>query len=408
MGTFLLGLESELMLIDASGKIVNRAEEIIAHPLNTGVIVPEYAGSMVELNPLPSSNLHVLNKNLREGLATLQQIAQTLSLSAIPLSDIGPDKTPLRVADKKRYDLYERATGKDSSIADLSACGTHLHIDHQSNIVDQFNLYQSLDPVFAFMSTTHFFMGKNTVNCGRVNYFRNHIFLDAPFMTQLLDYAKTEEDIQNLQELRSGFFLERLGDTPEIRSIFGGYNNGSSPIRKTDKTIEIRCADSNMPSFTMAMAALYKGITEIVCEGELRVKIAPEHGEYGIDSNEITLPSHGTLKEIEYAAIRHGPESQIVHAYLSHIVDIARRGLPEDEQHFLQPFEDVLHTHRNLAKTLGEYIRVISHKKSSTIDSTTAQKTNLFYHFLLGKDLNQESSSRPVSLVFPEYASIHY
>jgi len=383
----LLGLESELMLTDVEGNIVNRAKEVLESPLNIGNLVPEYSQAMVEINPKPSAELAKLESNLREELTFLERIAESKGLNAIPLSEIGPGQVSKRIEGYKRYDLYELATGKLSSKADASACGTHLHIDHQNNLVGQFNLYQSMDPVFAFMSSTSFFMGSNSVNCGRVNFFRNNIFSEHPFMTQLLDYVESIEDIHELSKKRREFFVERLGDSEEIRKTFSGHKNGSTPIRMTDNTIEIRATDSNLPTLSMAMAALYKGVTEYVFGNNLDIRIADRDNEYGITSKEILLPNYPTLKQMESAAIREGPQAYIVNEYLSHLVGIAEKGLPEEERRYLTPFKEVLRTKKNIAGLVLEFVGKKCDHSPGQLESDSARKVNRFIRELYQDDL---------------------
>ena len=256
----LIGLETEVMLIDEQGEISNRAAEVVSHRHNTGNIVAEFSHAVVEANPPPSSSIAEVEANLLMELRAVWSIADSLGLSEVPLSEVGPANRPEKVLDVPRYALFEEVMGKDHCDMERSSCGTHLHVDHEDDLVGEYNLLQSMDPVFALMSSSSFMRGKNTVNCGRVSLYRNESYAAAPHMCQLSQYVSSTDEIDSLQAARSGYFLDRLQPTAENRRIFGSYNNGSSPIRKTNKTIEIRCADSNIPSLALAMAALYKGV----------------------------------------------------------------------------------------------------------------------------------------------------
>ena len=387
MNTFLYGLEPEFRLVDETGTIVDRAEYVISNPLNNGNLVPEFTESVVEANPSPSHDLGQIEKNLTTEISQLVEIVDSMGLFAIPLSDIGPDQTTKRVKNCRRYDLFEQAVGELATRVDKAACSTHLHIDHLPNLKDQFNLYQSMDSVFALMSSTAYYMGTNTVNCGRLEFFRNKILRSAPFMNQLLDYTKSKEDIESLRTKRTDFFLDKLGDNDETRSIFGGYNNGSSPIRKTDKTIEIRCADATTPSFSMSFAATYKGVTNYVFGKGLEIKISEKDDHYEITDSEIFLPSYPTLKAMEVNAIISGVTSPIVHKYLTYLIGIAESGLQENDRKYLEPFKAVLASQRNLAGLIEEYVKVRCKCPPAKIGSASAKNVNLFVKDLFYDEL---------------------
>ena len=60
----LIGLETEVMLIDEQGEISNRAAEVVSHRHNTGNIVAEFSHAVVEANPPPSSSIAEVEANL--------------------------------------------------------------------------------------------------------------------------------------------------------------------------------------------------------------------------------------------------------------------------------------------------------------------------------------------------------
>lgn len=375
----LIGLETEVMLIDEQGEISNRAAEVVSHRHNTGNIVAEFSHAVVEANPPPSSSIAEVEANLLMELRAVWSIADSLGLSEVPLSEVGPANRPEKVLDVPRYALFEEVMGKDHCDMERSSCGTHLHVDHEDDLVGEYNLLQSMDPVFALMSSSLFMRGKNTVNCERVGLYRNESYAAAPHMCQLSQYVSSTDEIDSLQAARSGYFLDRLQPTAENRRIFGSYNNGSSPIRKTNKTIEIRCADSNIPSLALAMAALYKGVLRRVFGSPgLEIKIASLGAQWRTTGSEIFLPSYATLRMMESEGLVLGPASEAVNEYLSYLVTLADEGLPSTESKYLRPFREILRRKRNVAHVISEKARLIDSTTPGTITAACAARVNRF------------------------------
>jgi hypothetical protein len=375
----LLGLETELLLLDHRGNLSNRAEEIVNHSGNTGNIVPEFCQAIVETNPPPSTSIRQLETNLHTELNAVHSIAESLGIADVPLSEIGPGSQALKILDSRRYALFEEVMGATHCDMERSFCGTHLHVDHKIDIVGQYNLLQSMDPVFVLMSSSSFVRGRNSVNCGRVNSFRNAMYRGSPRLNQLLDYVSTEDDLADLERDRSNFFLSRLEPTEENRRIFGSYNNGSSPLRKTEHTIEIRCADSNFPALAVAMAALYKGVLERAFEvNPLEILISTLDSEWHITGSEIVLPSYRTLKAMESEGIATGIHSQLVSRYLSYLLMVAEQGLPTDEVRYLQPFKEILQHKRNVADLICAKIRLLEPTTTDTVSKRSAALASLF------------------------------
>ena len=387
-GKDLLGLEVEVMLIEENGNISNRASDVFKHS-NISKLVPEFSTATIEANPDPSNSIQEIEKNLRYELENLEIIANSMGVKVIPISEVGKQRTQ-REGYSRRYELFEKIAGSSASNVDKSAVATHLHIDHKNDIVGQYNLLQSMDPVFVLMSTTSYFRGFNTVNCGRLNSFRS-LFPNNPEMNNLLDYIKSPNDLDEIQKKRSNFFISQLGDNEESRSIFGSYNNGSSPLRKTDKTIEIRCADGNLPELALSFAAMYKGVLNSVFNNSIEIKISEKDGFYDYNSSEIIMPNFNTLKKMEKEGIKKGLKSDIVYAYLNHLLEIANDGLSNDEQKYLIPFENILLSRTNVADLINHYAKSVDPSVNGRINLPTADKVNLFINQIYQSDIKNQS-----------------
>ncbi|MBL7056284.1 hypothetical protein ISS07_05195, partial [Candidatus Woesearchaeota archaeon] len=237
----LVGLELELIVLDDSGKIVNRADEIINHPSNTGNILKESTLGVVEVISEPSSSLNELESLFTGELSQLQSITDSLGMYTAPISELGPQDALARREGSSRYSFSAAVLGTDNIGKLNSICGTHIHLDKEDNAVAQYNLMQSLDPVFVFLSTSPFLRGKNSFNSCRVQASRNEAFDAFPLHGQLLDYIPSLDYLDELNDLRLSTWMGGTSD-PVQENIFDKYNTCWGPIRLRENTIEMRAS----------------------------------------------------------------------------------------------------------------------------------------------------------------------
>ena len=78
-----------------------------------------------------------------------------------------------------------------------------MHVDQLEELDKRFKQYlvmQAMDPVFVLMSSTPYFLGRNTKKDHRVNTYRYMEFKDFPLHGQLLDYPKSMQDAYDRQK----------------------------------------------------------------------------------------------------------------------------------------------------------------------------------------------------------------
>ena len=372
-----LGLELELMLTNGPGEVVNRADEVLSHPLVSRYLNKEATHAVIEVNGPPASSLAELEQGFMVELKRLGGIVELIGLRVIPASEFGPGQVPIGREDSLRYIFNERVFGKDNSLVSRSLCGTHLHIDREIRVLDQYNVLESIDPVFAFLSTSSYLKGTNTLNCNRVNSYRHFVFGNLPLHGQLLNYAESLDQLGLLGKTRLSTWKQMVNDK-RSDGCYDEYNACWGPIRLREKTIEVRNADANLFSLVMAMAALYKGVNNYVFDKKLEVKIAEPGQTYSITGSEITLPSYHNLKNMEREGIKDGLRSEPVFNYLTYLVDIAENGLPHHEKRYLAPFKEMLKVRKNVADLLSAYAHSIDSSVNGSISSGTAQSVSLY------------------------------
>jgi gamma-glutamylcysteine synthetase len=395
----LIGLESELTITDGPGRIVYGADDVLHHSNATDNMVSECSFAIVEVISLPASNLVDLETGFRSELDGLSSIVESLGLRAMPISTVGPEQVQAYRDDFLRYVFTKQILGKEKFSFFLSVCGTHLHIDREPepDVIAQYNLLQSLDPVFVFLSSSSFLMGTNSLNCNRVNSYRNQVFGgNLRLYGQLLDYAESLDQLNLLGDTRASTWLQMVNDERAI-DYFNRHNCCWGPIRLRKKTIEVRNSDANLFSLVMAEAALYKGVNNYVFDNKLGVKIAGSGETYGITDSEITLPPYMALKQMESEGIKDGLKSDNVFKYLTYLVGIAEEGLPYHERRYLAPFKEMLRVRKNVADLLYMRAKGFDPSVNGSISPGTAQMVSLYMD-----SLNRKDRTHPFTDLFPD------
>jgi gamma-glutamyl:cysteine ligase YbdK (ATP-grasp superfamily) len=376
------GIELEGNLIDENGRLSNQSDYIIQDPKNYGFITPEPSHTVCEVVSDPSESLDGLNNDIRDKLSILQGLTDQYGLRFIPSSTLHND-TPIktREAIKPRSKKLRIILGGGKKDLTHHLTGTHIHtelLEDPDQAYSQLLALTAMDPTFAFMSTSPFFFGKNSKNSYRPQVYRNEVFENFPLQGQLLDYPNSVEEAYERQResfLQFKKILESRGlDTEgftEDNCIWG-------PLRVTPfGTIESRCADANLPSNALALAALYKGVSQFIESENPTIKIDrnKEHSpqEYFTPkNNRLVLPNYDTLKYFEASGIATGIKNPQLKNYLTNIVETASKGL-EDLKH-IQPFIKMLEEETNFADEIIAYASKHGLEKGHRINSLGARK----------------------------------
>ncbi|MBD3249601.1 hypothetical protein GF336_06160 [Candidatus Woesearchaeota archaeon] len=382
-----VGIELEMLVTDQEGKLSNRADEILESSLNPGNIVKEGTYSLVEFVSDPCNSLEDLEKDMRTGLKNIKTIADSLGLNTVPLSDIGPDGRNMRREGDGRYNVNSRIWGKERIKIHNTICGTHIHIDKQDENIKQYNLVESLDPVFVMLSSSPFLQGQNTLNSCRVNAYRNKIFGEFPLHGQLTDYLEDASQRDRRDMIRYDQWIRVSGIGEEAKEYFSIDDTCWGPLRERQNTMEARANDTNLPSNILAAAAFYKGINDHVFRKCLDIRVSRDDCDYYADEEKIMLPSYKTLKKLESQGIRYGLKSDIVHDYLSYLTDMAYDGLGNEEKRYLSPFQAMIKYRRNMADMMKSHALSKGYTPGTRLDSQTACEINNMIYNLYSDDI---------------------
>jgi hypothetical protein len=389
MGKGLLGLELEFHLIDEYGNIVNDAETIIEDSRNNGNILRESSKSMVELISKPASKLSDLEANFKGELSNLIDICDSYGYSLLPTTTISPDYEVVSNDDIRSRGMKKRKiVGNELRDLEHLITGTHIHVDKLNDfqLDNQYNVMQAMDPVFAFMSYTPFFLGKNSKKDYRVDVYRNVVHEEFPLQGSLLDYPKSYQDAVDRQiECYNDFVVKAKEKDEDLGDDFNINNCLWGPLRISKHTIEARNSDSNNFSELMAFSALYKGINKYLEKSNPDVVISSPSSGFnyfvpqtndGIET--LFIPSYDVLKQFEYEGINNGLENDGLHNYLSNILNLSKIGLDKDEHKYLKPFEEMIVTRKNNSDYLVEYAKINGLENNRLVSADNAKLLRLY------------------------------
>jgi gamma-glutamyl:cysteine ligase YbdK (ATP-grasp superfamily) len=356
-GKVKVGIELEGHLIDLNGTVANRIDDVVGHQNNDGSIIPELAKSMFELVTPPYSDLDVTYSDLKTRLKMLQSITNDLGLRVIPTSSIHNESLIETRDDVRPRGKRKRVIlGDENRDLEHHLTGTHIHVDRLKGSelgYKQFILMQAMDPVFSLMSSSPFFHGENSRKDYRVEIYRNKVFEDFPLQGQLWNYPESLSEAFERQRDAYRQIKTILGDKGLDTKGITELNCVWGPLRLTDfGTIESRASDSNELNNVVALAALYKGVTEyLLAENpEIIIDVNDEYksGElFRATFGRIVIPSYKRLKEFERLGIQKGLEDSDLTSYLANMLVTGSRGL--DDPHYLSPFVQMIHDRKTFA-----------------------------------------------------------
>lgn len=369
-----IGVEIEFHLIDEKGVISNSADLILKEFNNELNLIGELSKSMVEIKSDPVENLNVLSKNLSDILDKVRLIAKKNKLMLLPTTPISNEYLQKRVG--SRYETKNKILGNKKRALELNICGTHIHLDKFHDLKFQHNVMLALDPLFAFMSSSSFLNGKNSLNNYRNKVYRFDVFKKFPQYGGLHGYVS---NVDELNDRYKKLYLDWKNICLSKDLDFSSFNELNTywgPIRMSRYTLESRSSDTNLLSNILALSAVYLGFTR-----QLDKLMS---GEVPFD-----FPSFENIKRYELIAIKKGLKSGIIRTYLSQILEIAKNGLYESELRFLNPFYKMLFSGENFADELTIKAIQDGTYDGSFISAEGAAKLRIFAANRLEGDLNE-------------------
>lgn len=358
-------------------RVASLAAQFLSHPLNndgkreSDYFVEEGTDHQTEFNSIPSSSLTELCQDFLKAEEISDKICAELGVVNIPISETGAGVADLNPAVMHRIHGYQTIFGKEAVDRLIRISGIHIHVDqYPQRLVDQFNALTALRPTIALTSTSSIsHQGQNSANCHRYIAIadpQEGVFAKIPeerrYITSMEDLLK--RDRERHEKWAAAFAISwNCQANPELPSTynletfkehFKVENTGYPDIRfRPDVgkgTFELRISDTAPLDIVLAQAALIFGYNNRIVQESIPVT-ASLLGRPSFHSRRIVLPSSEKLDEYTSHAVKSGLQNPELKQYLYNLIQFAEQGLPESEQHFLQPFYNLL-SEGNLASQL--------------------------------------------------------
>ena len=358
-------------------RVASLAAQFLSHPLNndgkreSDYFVDEGTDHQAEFNSIPTSSLTELSRDFLKAEEISDTICAELGVVNIPISETGAGLAKINPAVMHRIHGYQTIFGKKAVQKLIRISGIHIHIDqYQDRLVDQFNALTALRPTIALTSTSSIsHQGENSVNCHRYITIADPV--DGVFakIPEQRGYISHIEELNARDKRRYDAWVTEFASSwnrqanPELpltynletfKQNFKTENTGYPDIRSRPSigkgTFELRISDTAPLDIVLAQAALVFGYNNRIIQESIPVIVSLLGIPY-FHSREIVLPSSEKLDEYTSHAVKSGLQNPELNQYLYNLIQFAEQGLPESEQHFLQPFYNLL-SEGNLASQL--------------------------------------------------------
>ncbi|MBI2103052.1 hypothetical protein HYT55_04385 [Candidatus Woesearchaeota archaeon] len=355
-----IGTEYELLVIDREGYISNTAPIILQDPRNKGQFVKEGTKAMVEYNSPPADTITKLHKQTTRDLELLEKICEDNGVTVIAASEYGAGEGIS--SGNPRTRTYARILGVDGSLRGI--CAFQGHIDQaRRRELAQHQLFTALDPLSIAINSTSPYArdGKNEIACHRVDRVRNIALQRWPLHSRNLPYVSTIKELERQKDLRLLQWGEASGlSWEEFTTLFQRENVGYHPIRKRDSigksgTWELRTPDSVPLRYAHATMALYKGINDYMISRSIPVIISTGD-EFDLSEKAVVLPRFSQVQKLETEAIQNGFSREIARNTFR-LLSFAERGLPQEDQKFLEPLYHMVETGKSPARLLTSHMK---------------------------------------------------
>ena len=363
-------------------RVASLAAQFLSHPLNndgkreSDYFVEEGTDHQTEFNsPKPTSSLTELCQDFLKAEEISDKICAELGVVNIPISETGAGLAKINPGVMHRIHGYQTIFGKEAVQKLIRISGIHIHIDQFSDrSVDQFNALTALRPTIAFTSTSSIsHERKNSVNCHRYITIADPVEGVFAKIPEQRGYISHIEELNTRDKRRYDAWVTEFASSwnrhvndelpltynlETFKQNFKIENTGYPDIRSRPSigkgTYELRINDTIPLDIVLAQAALVLGYNNRIIQESIPVTVSLL-GRPSFHSRRIVLPSSEKLDEYTSHAVKSGLQNPELNQHLYNLIQFAEQGLPESEQHFLQPFYNLL-SEGNLASQLLNHL----------------------------------------------------
>ncbi len=400
MRTAKVGLEVELFTLDMSGKLVNRADELI-HAVSDKKcrdhIRPEIGTAMIEVGAVPKQSARATALAFFDCFEELLHEAEKLQILLLPLG-AHPAKTYTMLRSKPWYDAQRLIVGNDAFANSAKIAGFHFHYTLPARIVtterirtlkrsqsrdifiNQYNFLIASDPaLLLFSQSSPFWQGFHYGKDCRAIVYRDFevikgasalrgLYYHLPFLGSLPDYEFTLEDLRfqaddrksewiRLLQLNRFKQITEITGVPALKFIWG-------PLRVNKiGTFEYRGPDMNHFSVIFSIAALLRyALSALEMQGLRAVPSDIGITEpFKIEGDTIYLPPHATLKHLEYQAAVNGFDSNAITHYARRFLSCIQRISALNKSPLIKPIRTMVREKKTASDRLLSLVKKSGH-----------------------------------------------
>ncbi len=376
----LLGLEVEAFLLDANGKVVNKADLLMREARKKGVapFIYEVSNSMIEIGSQPHGHVRGITKSFFSNLNKVIETAEKLKLYLYPFGTY-PGVSRPTIREKAWYRTRAVVFGTKFMEKACRVCGYHFHFNTPRGVVNrktgeisgrerrgreiylnQFNFLVAADPASStFMQSSPYFEGKHIGKDARIIVYRDlekekgapmdGIYKGLSELGGLPAYTTSISDLKELSERRKEILTKlvkkKSGKVPRILHETSPLAFQWGPVRTNRLgTIEQRGMDMNSPLHIVAVSSLLKRVLSGIFQGNLSVKVEEFaiKSPFKIESDTIYVPPYSYVKnKLQYLAATEGLDSAEVHNYCKSLFNAAMK-LNSEDAYLLSTVKEML------------------------------------------------------------------
>ncbi len=375
---FTIGMEIEMMLLNSSGHVVGKADELLKrinekHPEVDAV--KECGRHMIELRVKPFEDVARTSLNMVEGLEKTSEVAREMDLHLFPHGTYPGDFDPpmrlkgkyaaqVKVFGPRRWNIAGRCTGfhfhyrlpfgvLDSRTRKIRPLADSKEKDA---MINSYNLMLAMDPVVStLMQSSPFYRGKFYGKDSRAIWYRGDpvfrnrksLYAKLPQLGGLPLYIYTVTDLIDRYDLNFRKWSEAvlgLGmDVKTLRHYRDVSDTSWNPVRVNDlDTLEQRGMDMNHPKYLIGATVLLSSVLKKNQEQYWEVKPS----DIGIkepfkkEGKTIYLPPRTPLrKKLQLLSATKGFESGEVYHYCKRFFSFARKTVCKKDRTALRRLE---------------------------------------------------------------------
>ena len=325
-----VGFEAELFLINSSGEIVAKADDVLNKAKSyKGLmkrITKEYAKEVVEINTFPAEYEEATVVDYINAFFDLDEIARKLDLYLLPMA-VYPGKYKPSVRSYGYYHLKEQIFGME--VMEKAARVTSFHFHYpmpksEARVVALYNLFVGFVPLTdLFSQSSPYYNGLLYGKATRPLLYRDMRHKDIVGAYKGTIFGGTASYVSSFEEL-----LNRIKQREEKWKAFAhkyGYSLrgaelldyywGTVRLNKVG-TIELRSPDINYPSVILDIISYLRDFLDYVEENKIEVVVGSSP-YLSYQDGKLFLPPFNKIREVVYLSSVKGFASKELYNYAS-------------------------------------------------------------------------------------------